>query len=70
MQFRVSSANGGNSKPPFKKKQPFTRPKAAFVTPDQAEAWVKAKAAPERQELENCSVLIAEARNREEHSRD
>jgi hypothetical protein len=70
MRFSSASANGRNGGRLSKKKQPYTRPKATFVTPDQAEAWVKAKAAPERQELESCSELIAEARKREENSRD
>jgi hypothetical protein len=38
--------------------------------PDQAEAEVRAKAAPEGREFANCFELIAEARKRQEHSRD
>jgi hypothetical protein len=64
MQFSGASANGGNGDRPSEKKQPYIRPKGTFVTPDQAEAWVRAKAAPESQEFENCSELIAEARRR------
>jgi hypothetical protein len=67
MQFSGTSANGGNGGRPSKKKQPYIRPKANLVTPDQAEAWVRTKAALERQEFENCSELIAEARKRQEH---
>ena len=67
MQFSGASANGGNGGRPSKKKQPYIRPKANLVTPDQAEAWVRTKAALERQEFENCSELIAEARKRQEH---
>jgi hypothetical protein len=67
MQFSGASANGGNGGRPSKKKQPYIRPKANFVTPDQAEAWVRTKAALERQEFEKCSELIAEARKRQEH---
>jgi len=55
---------------PSKKKQPYIRPKATAVTPDQAEEEVKAKAAPLSQEFESCSELIAEARKRQEHGRD
>jgi hypothetical protein len=58
--------NGGR---PPKKKQPYIRPTATIVTPDQAEAWARAKAAPVREEFENWSDLIAEARKRREHRR-
>jgi len=73
MQFSIASAdgtNGGNGGRPSKKKQPYIRPKATRVTPDQAEAEVRAKAAPEGTEFANCFELIAEARKRQEHSRD
>jgi hypothetical protein len=70
MQFNSASANGGDGGRPSKKKQPYIRPKATFVTPDQAEAWVRAKAAREPKEFENCAELIAEARKRQEHGRD
>jgi hypothetical protein len=39
-------------------------------TPDQAEAEVRAKAAPEGTEFANCFELIAEARKPQERSRD
>ena len=64
MQFAANDAR------PSKKKEPYIRPKATAVTPDQAEEEVKAKAAPLSQEFESCSELIAEARKRQEHGRD
>ena len=69
MQVSSASASGANGGRPSKKKQAYIRPRATFVTPDQAEAWARAKAAPARQEFENCSELIAEARKRQEHRR-
>jgi hypothetical protein len=69
MQFMSASVNGGNGGRPSKKKQPYIQPKAIFVTPDQAEAWVRAKSAPGRQEFEQCSELIAEARKRQKPGR-
>lgn len=68
MQFSSAGAHSGNGGRPSKKKQAYIRPKATFVTPDQAEEWARAKAAQGRQELENCSELIAEARKRQEPS--
>ena len=70
MQFSGASANGAKGGNPSKKKQPYIRLKVTVVTPDQAEAEVRAKAAPQSQEFENCSELIAEARKRQEHGRD
>jgi len=61
---------GTKSGTPSKKKQPYIRPKMTIVTPDQAEVEVRAKAAPQSQEFESCSELIAEARKRQEHDRD
>ena len=69
MQFSSAGANSGNGGRPSKKKQPYIRPKATFVTPDQAEAWARANAAQGRQEFKNCSELIAEARKRQERRR-
>jgi hypothetical protein len=69
MQFSSAGANGRNGGRPSKEKQPYIRPRATFVTPDQAEAWARAKAAPDRQEFEDSSELIAEARKRQEHRR-
>lgn len=69
MQFSSAGAHSGNGGRPSKKKQAYIRPKATFVTPDQAEEWARAKAAQGRQELENCSELIAEARKRQERRR-
>jgi hypothetical protein len=70
MEFSgTNSANIPNSGP-SKKKQPYIRPQATVVTPDQAQEQVKAKAAPQSQEFESCSELIAEARKRQEHGRD
>ena len=40
---------------------------ATVVTPNQAEADVRAKAAPESKAFANCFELIAEARRRQEH---
>jgi hypothetical protein len=70
MQFSGASANGANGGRPSKKKEQYIRPKATLVTPDQAEAWVRAEAAPKSQEAKNCSELIAEARKRQEQGRD
>jgi hypothetical protein len=42
----------------------------SLLTPDQAEAEVRAKAALKGTEFANCFELIAEARMRQEHSRD
>ena len=70
MQFSGASAKDAKDTKdgnPFKKKQPYIRPKVTVVTPDQAEAEVRAKAAPLSQEFESCSELIAEARKRQEH---
>ena len=63
----ASGRDGGRSS---KKKQPYIPPKATILTPDQAEEKLKAKAAPQSQEFEACSELIAEARKRQEHGRD
>jgi hypothetical protein len=62
--MQLSAVNGANGGRPSKKKQPYIRPKATIVTPDQAEAVVRAKAAPGSQEFETCGELIAEARKR------
>jgi len=65
MQFSMAgadSANGRNGGRPSKKKQPHVRPKATVVTPDQAEAQLRAKAAPESKEFANCFEPILEAR--------
>ena len=51
---------------PFSRKQPYVRPKAMVVTPDEAEAWLRAKAAPQNREFDTCSRLIAEARERQQ----
>ena len=70
MQFSSAGgngANGGNGGRPCKKKRPYIRPKATVVTPNQAEAEVRAKAAPESKAFANCFELIAEARQRQEH---
>jgi len=66
----ADGTNGGNGDRPSKKKRAYLRPKATPVTPDQAEAEVRAKAAPEGTEFANCFELIAEARKRQEHRRD
>ena len=55
-------SNGDHSKSPLKNKKPYIRPKAAMVTPDRAEAEVKAKAALGSPDSNNCLELIAEAR--------
>ena len=71
MEFR--GANGANipsNSHPSKKKLPYIRPQATVLTPDQAQEQVRAKAAPQSQEFEACSELIAEARKRQEHGRD
>ncbi len=71
MEFSgTNSAHIPGSSHPSKKKQPYIRPQATVVTPDQAQEQVKAKAAPQSQEFESCSELIAEARKRQEHGRD
>jgi hypothetical protein len=70
MQFSGANANAANGGRPSKKKEQYIRPKATFVTPDQAEAWVRAEAAPKSQEVKNCAELIAEARKRQEHGKD
>lgn len=62
MQF--SAVNGVR---PSKKKQPYISPKITALTPDQAEEWLKAKAAPVSQEFASCSELIAEARKRQDN---
>jgi hypothetical protein len=72
MQFSIADAdgtNGGNGGRPSKKKRAYIR-RDPRVTPDQAEAEVRAKAAPEGTEFANCFELIVEARMRQEHSRD
>lgn len=51
---------------PFNKKQPYIRPKAMVVTDDEAEAWLRGKAAPQSEEFEFCNRLIAEARERQQ----
>jgi hypothetical protein len=70
MRFNGQVQNGANGGRLSKKKQLYIRPTAIVVTAVQAEAGVWAKAAPEGQEFENCSELIAEARKRQEHGRD
>jgi len=71
MKFSGTGANDAKgSGNPSKKKQPYIRPKATIVTPDQAEAEVRAKATPQSHESESCTELIAEARKRQEHGRD
>ena len=71
MEFTgTNSANIPDSSHPSKKKQPYIRPQATVVTPDQAKEQVKSKAAPGSQEFLSCSELIAEARKRQEHDRD
>jgi hypothetical protein len=71
MEFSgANSANIPGSSHPSKKKQPYIRPQATVLTPDQAQEQVRAKAAPQSQEFEACSELIAEARKRQEHGRD
>ena len=71
MEFSgTNRANIPGSSHPAKKKQPYIRPQATVVTPDQAQEQVKAKAAPQSQEFESCSELIAEARKRQEQGRD
>jgi hypothetical protein len=73
MEFSLqvqNSAKGQNGGRPSKKKQPYVRPKAAVVTPDQAETQVRAKATPASKEFANCFQLILEARKRQEHARD
>ena len=69
MQFSGASANGANGGHPSKKKEQYIRPKAIFVTPNQAEDWVRAQVAPKSQEVKNCSELIAEARKRQQEGR-
>ena len=71
--MEISGTNSVNipcSSHPSKKRQPYIRPQATVVTPDQAQEHVKAKAAPQSQEFESCSELIAEARRRQEQGRD
>jgi hypothetical protein len=71
--MHLSSANDASGRDdghPSGKKQPYIRPQAIIVTPDQAQEQVKAKAAPQSQEFESCSELIAEARKRQERGRD
>jgi hypothetical protein len=71
MEFSgTDSANIPGTNHPSKKKQPYIRPQATVVTPDQAEERVKAKAAPQSKEFESCSELMAEARKRQEQGRD
>ena len=53
--------NGWNGGRPSKEKRAYIRPNATPVTPDQAEAAVRAKSAPEGREFANCFELIAEA---------
>jgi hypothetical protein len=56
MEFSgTNSANIPGSSHPSKKKQPYIRPQATVVTPDQAQEQVRAKAAPQSQEFEACS---------------
>jgi hypothetical protein len=54
--------SGNHSKTQIKQKKPYFRPKARMVTPDQAEAEVRAKAAQGSRDFKNCVELIAEAR--------
>lgn len=70
MEFSGTNSANIPSDHPSKKKQPYIRPQATVVTPDQAQEQVNAKAAPRSQEFESCSELIAEARKRQEHGRD
>jgi hypothetical protein len=71
MEFSgANSANIPSNSHPSKKKQPYIRPQATVLTPDQAQEQVRAKAAPQSHEFEACSELIAEARKRQEHGRD
>jgi hypothetical protein len=69
MQFSSASANGANGGRPSKKKQPYIRPKATFVTPDQAEIWAMTKIPADNEEFENCSELIEEARKKQPRGR-
>ncbi len=66
--MHFNSANDTNSRDAArsKKKQPYVRPQATLVTPDQAEEEVKAKAAPQSQDFKACCELIAEARKRQD----
>jgi hypothetical protein len=66
----ANSAIGRNGGRPSKKKQPYVRPKATVVTPDQAEAQLRAKTAIESKEFANCFELILEARKRHEQGGD
>ena len=66
----ANSANGRNGGRRSKKKQPYVRPKVTVVTPDQAEAEVRAKTVPDSKEFANCFELILEARKRRAHCRD
>jgi hypothetical protein len=71
MEFSgTNNANIPDSSHPSKKKQPYIRPQATVVTPDQAQEQVNAKAGPQSHEFESCSQLTAEARKRQEHGRD
>jgi hypothetical protein len=71
MEFSgTNSANTPDRGRPSKKKQPYIRPQATVVTPDQAQEQVKAKAPPGSPEFLSCSELIAEARKRHEQGRD
>jgi hypothetical protein len=66
-QFSGASVNGANGGRPSKKKKPYIRPKVTVVIPGEAEAEVRAKAAPRESGI---SELIAKARKRQEHGRD
>jgi hypothetical protein len=73
MQFSIAgakSANGRNGGRPSKKQLYYVRPKVTVVTPDQAEALVRAKTAPDSKEFANCFELILEARKRHEQRGD
>jgi len=71
MEFSgTSSAIIPDSSHPSKKNQPYIRPQATVVIPDQAQEQVNAKAAPQSQEFESCSQHIAIARKRQEPGRD
>ena len=58
------AGNGNRSTIALKNKKPYIRPKAAIVTPDQAEAQVNAKALRGSPDYNDCLKLITEARRR------
>jgi len=62
-------SNGNHPKTQTKNKEPYIRPKVTKVTPDQAEAEVKAKVALGSRDSNNCLELIAEARKRQGEGR-